>query len=99
MSELLTVHEVAQITRLHEMTIRRHIRGGRLSAVRVGRCLRVSQEAVATFMTPAAVKAEETCEEHYLTGDDPLFSIIGLGEGKHPDMSDDKYRYFDEVPG
>lgn len=42
--ELLTVREVAQICRVHEVTIRRHIRQGLLRSVRVGRAVRIRRE-------------------------------------------------------
>jgi excisionase family DNA binding protein len=42
--ELLTVREVAQICRVHEVTIRRHIRQGLLRSVRVGRQLRIPRD-------------------------------------------------------
>jgi hypothetical protein len=36
-------------------------------------------------------------EQLYLQDGDPIFDLIGLGEGRYPDMSSDKYRYFAEV--
>ena len=41
---MLTVREVAERLRLHEMTVRRHIREGRLRALRVGGRIRVQEE-------------------------------------------------------
>jgi len=52
MAELLSISEVAQITGLHEITIRRYVRAGKLEAVRVGRRIRVRREALDTLMTP-----------------------------------------------
>jgi excisionase family DNA binding protein len=43
---LLTVQEVAQRLRLHPITVRRHIKAGRLRAVRIGRAVRVRQSDV-----------------------------------------------------
>ena len=37
MSDLLSIQEVAEITGLHEITIRRYVRSGELEAVRIGR--------------------------------------------------------------
>lgn len=54
MSELLTVQEVAELTRLHEMTIRRYIRAGKLEAIRIGRRIRIPAEAVAKLASPAS---------------------------------------------
>lgn len=50
MSELLTVQEVAELTKLHEMTIRRYIRDGKLEAIRIGRRIRVPRQAVEKLM-------------------------------------------------
>jgi excisionase family DNA binding protein len=49
---LLTIAEVAERLRLHEMTVRRHIREGRLRAVRAGRRIRVREEDVDDFIQP-----------------------------------------------
>jgi len=46
MSRLLTVDEVARRLRLHPITIRRHIKSGRLPATRIGRSIRVKEEDI-----------------------------------------------------
>ena len=46
---LLTVAEVAERLRLHPITVRRHIKAGRLRAVRVGRAVRVRESDVQAF--------------------------------------------------
>ncbi len=53
MSAFLTVREVAELTKLHEMTIRRYIRAGKLEAVRIGRRIRIPRQAVARLVAPA----------------------------------------------
>ncbi len=63
MSDLLTVEEVADRLRLHEMTVRRHIKAGRLRAVRAGRRVRVREEDLAAFVKPAEGVHELTREE------------------------------------
>jgi len=50
---LLTVAEVARRLRLHEITVRRHIKAGTLRAVRVGRGIRVREEELERFLQPA----------------------------------------------
>ncbi len=50
MDELLTVKQVAELLQLHEMTIRRYIKSGRLDAVRIGRNVRVPRQAVAELL-------------------------------------------------
>ena len=52
MAELLSIQEVAQITGLHEITIRRYVRSGELEAVRIGRRIRVRREAMDRLMKP-----------------------------------------------
>ena len=52
MAELLSIQEVAQITGLHEITIRRYIRAGELEAVRIGRRIRVRREALDRLLKP-----------------------------------------------
>lgn len=52
MSVFLTVQEVAELTKLHEMTIRRYIRDGKLEVVRIGRRIRIPIKAVDRLMAP-----------------------------------------------
>jgi len=47
---LLTVNEVAERLRVHPITVRRHIKAGKLRAVRVGRAVRVRESDVEEFM-------------------------------------------------
>ena len=63
--DLLTVHETAAMLKLNPETVRRHIASGRLEAVRVGRRVRVRREAVESFLTPVAPKAEPMPKEPY----------------------------------
>jgi excisionase family DNA binding protein len=58
MAELLSIQEVAQITGLHEITIRRYVRSGALEAVRIGRRIRVRREAVDKLMKPMRPESE-----------------------------------------
>ena len=67
MLELLTVSEVARTLDLHEITIRRHIKQGKLKAVKVGRRVRIRREDLEEFMKPvysmsAAFKMEPILE-------------------------------------
>jgi excisionase family DNA binding protein len=50
MDELLTVKQVAELLQLHEMTIRRYIKSGKLEAVRIGRNVRVPRRAVEALL-------------------------------------------------
>ncbi len=47
---LLTVREVAQRLRVHPITVRRHIKAGRLRAVRIGRAVRVREADLAVLL-------------------------------------------------
>ena len=49
---LLTVREVAERLRVHPITVRRHIKAGRLQAVRVGRSVRVRESDLEAFLRP-----------------------------------------------
>ncbi len=60
---LLTVAEVAKRLRLHEMTVRRHIRAGRLQALRVGGRIRVREEDLMRLSVPARRYEEPTPEQ------------------------------------
>jgi len=52
---LLTVNEVAERLRIHPITVRRHIKAGRLRAVRVGRNVRLREADLEAFLRPEAV--------------------------------------------
>jgi excisionase family DNA binding protein len=61
--EYLTVAEVAKRLRLHEMTVRRHIKSGRLHGVRAGRRIRVPEEELANFLKPEKSQSPMSPEE------------------------------------
>jgi excisionase family DNA binding protein len=62
-SRLLTVDEVAQRLRLHPITVRRHIRSGRLPATRIGRSVRVKEEDIEKTIEPPKKVVDMTPEE------------------------------------
>lgn len=64
-NEFLTVREVAHYCRLHEMTVRRHIKEGRLRAVRIGRSVRIPREELSAYGAPSA---PASIDEAPLTG-------------------------------
>ena len=51
--KFLTVAEVAALMRVSKMTVYRLVHAGELSAVRVGRSFRVSEEAVHEYLKDA----------------------------------------------
>jgi excisionase family DNA binding protein len=63
MDRLLTVEEVAQRLRLHQITVRRHIKSGRLSATHVGRRVRIREEDVESFASPTKRPTDMTPEK------------------------------------
>ena len=52
MSDLLSIQEVAELTGLHEITIRRYVRSGELEAVWIGRRIRVRSAAIDELLKP-----------------------------------------------
>ena len=52
--ELLTVAEVAERLRVHPITVRRHIKAGRLRAVRFGRSVRVRASDLESYLLSRA---------------------------------------------
>lgn len=90
---LLTVKEVAERCRIHEMTVRRHIREGRLRALRVGRSLRVRELELQSYMAAAETQPGKPLDEN-----DPIFSLAGAFRMSEPaDVSGDKYRALAEI--
>lgn len=65
MAELLSIQEVARITGLHEITIRRYIRSGALEAVRIGRRIRVRREALDKLMQPLHPEPEPASQSDF----------------------------------
>jgi excisionase family DNA binding protein len=98
--ELLTVREVAETLRVSPMTIRRYIADGKLSAVKVGRSVRVSREAIERFIepvAPSAVGEREPAEEGVITFDDPLWDIVGIIKDGPPDLARNHDKYLAEA--
>ncbi len=61
--KLLTVSEVAERLRLHEMTVRRHIKSGRLRAIRAGGRIRIGESELDEFMSTGKAHFEMTPED------------------------------------
>ena len=70
---LLTVNDVAERLQLHPITVRRHIKAGKLRAVRVGRAVRVRESDLETYLDvegdgwvePDKETKEELLKEYY----------------------------------
>ena len=99
--ELLTGNEAADQLRISPMTVRRHIAAGRLRALRIGRSIRISREAIERFAVPVAVEesrgqgADES-QPRPFTLDDPLWGIVGMMKDGPPDLSAEHDRYLAE---
>ncbi len=52
MKELLTIEEVAKQLKISKATVRRHIREGRLRAIKIGRVVRISAQEVKSLFRP-----------------------------------------------
>lgn len=66
----LTVREVAAIYKVNEITVRRHIRNGKLRAVKIGGRVRVAESDVERFATPAAAPYRLNVPRHTPTTKD-----------------------------
>lgn len=56
---LLTVAEVADVLRVSNMTVYRLIKGGQLSAIRVGKNYRIRQGDLDAYLNAGAVQAAD----------------------------------------
>ena len=93
---LLTIREVAQITKLSATTIRRRIASGELKAVRVGRGVRVPKETLDELMKrlePRVNNLKPVLKGQPLTFDDPLWNIVGTATSAEPSDSSKKHEY------
>lgn len=52
MEEFLTIEEVAKQLKISKATVRRHIKEGRLKAVKIGRVVRVSTQDIKSLFSP-----------------------------------------------
>lgn len=93
--ELLTIQEVAQMMRVSPITIRRRIKEGNLSAVRVGRRIRVSKQAVDKLPKPIKPKTtkQASIKARPLTFDDPLWKLVGAATEANLTDSSKKHEY------
>ena len=88
MDSLLSVRQVAFILKVHQLTIRRYIKDGRLKAVKVGGNVRIKEADLTSFhsdlstATPQKsiiIKAKKTKTEKPFGYDDPVLKLAGRG--------------------
>jgi excisionase family DNA binding protein len=101
--ELMTIKETAAFLKVSPVTVRRFIARRRLSAVRVGRSIRLSREEVERLPTPVVVEAPPPTQRERYRGrptseSDPLWNIVGIGSSEGPtDVSSNKKKYLAEI--
>jgi excisionase family DNA binding protein len=81
---LLDVDQAAQALGVSRATVWRRIRSGSLASVKIGWRRRIPVGAISTS-TAEAPKA--------FGPDNPIFGLIGIGRGRGPGWSTDKYRH------
>jgi excisionase family DNA binding protein len=83
--------------KVNPITIRRFIADGRLTAVRIGRGVRVRKEAVDQLAEPVAprdVRRKTTRRTvRPMTWDDPMSKLVGSATDALPTDSSKKYEY------
>jgi excisionase family DNA binding protein len=102
MNELLTVHDVAAMCKLHEVTVRRHIASGQLRSVRVGKGVRVRRDDLNAYIesprAPVRRASRSRLKGRPMTPDDPLFGLIGIvNDPGSAWVSEDKHRALAEA--
>ncbi|HSD98764.1 MAG TPA: helix-turn-helix domain-containing protein [Patescibacteria group bacterium] len=88
MDSLLSVRQVAFILKVHQLTIRRYIKDGRLKAVKVGGNVRIKEQDLSSFhkdlftATPQQaiiIKAKKGKVEKPFGYEDPFLKLSGRG--------------------
>jgi excisionase family DNA binding protein len=101
--ELMTIKETAAFLKVSPVTVRRFIARRRLSALHVGRAIRLSREEVERLPTPVADAPEPATQRNRRGGrptseSDPLWNIVGIGSSEGPtDVSSNKKKYLAEI--
>lgn len=81
--ELLTVKQAAIILKIHPLTVRRYIKEGKLSAIRIAGNIRIKnadlKQLIETFVpqTRPVIYKEIQSQSHIFNVKDPLFSLKG----------------------
>ena len=84
MDELYTINQAALTLKVHQLTIRRYIKQGKLKAVRVGGNVRVPLNELRAFMQDLAPVEKQTKSPVSIGGkafsvDDPFLALKGRG--------------------
>ncbi len=84
MEELFTVEQVAKLLKVHQITVRRYVKEGKLKAFRAGGNVRISAEALKSFtqsFVPKIKNPKAASAEANFSFDDPLFRLKARGLG------------------
>lgn len=94
---LLTVDEVAERLRVHPITVRRHIKAGRLRAVRIGRTVRVPEAELRKLSSgrPEYQQGRQTAEPHSGIGE----TAVTYHTRRNMPMNDRRREIFEEMRG
>lgn len=88
MDSLLSVRQVAYILKVHQLTIRRYIKDGRLKAVKVGGNVRIREQDLNAFHRDLStappqqaiiIKAKKSKVEKPFGFEDPFLKLSGRG--------------------
>ena len=84
MDEFYTVNQAAISLKVHPLTIRRYIKGGKLKAVRVGGNIRISLNDLRSFTQnfiphQRLIKVRASVQTKEFSYTDPLLSLKGRG--------------------
>lgn len=83
MEQFYTVSQAADILKVHDLTIRRYIKEGKLKAYRAGGNVRVSVNDLRTFIegftTPSKISRSITSQKNPFSINDPIFRLKARG--------------------
>ena len=89
--DYFTVAETARLLKVNPITVRRHIQGGRLSAIRAGRGVRIRRGDLEAFLQPVSMAPVPPI--HPLTEDDSLWTLVGAATHAPPSDASRKHDY------
>ncbi len=99
--ELLTIQEAAATLKVSRITIRRHIAGGRLKAVKAGKLVRISKDSLERLLAPIAPAAGApqrlSRRTRCLTPEDALWELVGAFRTDEPTDASRTHEYLAEA--
>ncbi len=99
--DLLTIQEAAETLKVSPITIRRHIAGGRLKAVKAGKVVRIPRDSLQQLLAPIAPAAGApqrlSRRTRCLTPEDALWELVGAFRTDEPTDASRKHEYLAEA--